>query len=140
VRYVPLVPAAELPRGDRRIVAVPGVGSVGVFNVNGSYHAIKNICPHNGAPLCKGIVAGTSVAVFGVGERPHLKQVRDGEIIRCPWHGWEFDLLTGSALTPGPYRVASYRVVVSDEVDELPGVETYPVIERSGMLLLALTP
>ncbi|HLK16524.1 MAG TPA: Rieske 2Fe-2S domain-containing protein, partial [Fimbriimonadaceae bacterium] len=48
---------------------------------------------------------------------------REGEILRCPWHGWEFDLATGeSVCDPQGYRVKKYPVAV-----EQLRAETYPV-------------
>jgi 3-phenylpropionate/trans-cinnamate dioxygenase ferredoxin subunit len=138
VRYVPIRLASELLPGERCIVHVDGVGSVGVFNANGKFHALKNVCPHQGAPLCAGTLTGTTRPVFCVGKKPELEWVRDGEILRCPWHGWEFDLTTGQALTSGPFRVASYKVVVGDDKTTLPKVDRYSVVEDQGMLLLVL--
>lgn len=115
----------ELPPGQRRIVEVNGV-SIGVFNVGGQYHAIRNSCPHQGAPLCQGSVRGTTLP-SAPGE---YKWGRDGEIIRCPWHGWEFDLLTGrSIFNPHRCRVKAYEVTVeaAEPTSEDPGVETYTV-------------
>ena len=61
-------PARELPRGGRRIVDVDG-RSIGVFNIDGEYHAVRNICPHQQAPLCEGWLTGTVEAneVLGFG-------------------------------------------------------------------------
>jgi 3-phenylpropionate/trans-cinnamate dioxygenase ferredoxin subunit len=60
---------------------------------------------------------------------------RAGEIIRCPWHGWEFDLKTGySIFNPHKTRVRSYDVTVS--TDEDVGVETYPVSIDEGVVIL----
>jgi 3-phenylpropionate/trans-cinnamate dioxygenase ferredoxin subunit len=50
---------------------------------------------------------------------------REGEIVRCPWHGWEFDIKTGrSIFNPHKVRTASYPVVVQAEEQS---VETFPV-------------
>jgi nitrite reductase (NADH) small subunit len=137
--YVPICAARDLPPGGRRIVSVPGVGSVGVFNVRGAYYALKNRCPHQGAPLCEGMVTGTT-AVRHVPQRmPEADWVREGEIIRCPWHAWEFDILTGRALCGAPWRVATYDVEVAPSDDPPPFVETYPVVEGDGMLRLVLS-
>ena len=51
---------AEIPPGARKIVAVEGL-SIGVFNVHGTFYALKNRCPHQGAPLCLGSVKGTTL-------------------------------------------------------------------------------
>ena len=101
----------ELPPGQKRIVDDSETGfSIGVFNVNGTFHALKNVCPHLGAPLCMGSVHGT--------HRPSEVQefVPDfaGRILRCPWHGWEFDIVTGKGLYDKNSRVATYTCFVND--------------------------
>jgi len=101
----------ELPVGQRKIVDLKG-RSVGVFNIDGEYHAIRNVCPHELAELCRGIVTGTT-APSKPGE---YKWIKDGRIIRCPSHGWEFDITTGqSVFNPHRVRVRSYEVTVESE-------------------------
>ncbi|GAB4457364.1 MAG: Rieske (2Fe-2S) protein [Armatimonadaceae bacterium] len=113
----------EIPPGQRKIVDIGNL-SIGVFNVHGQFYAIRNSCPHQGAPLCLGSVRGTTLP-SAPGE---YKWGRDGEIVRCPWHGWEFDLLTGRSLyNPHRCRVKAYEVTVEPADEEDPGVETYAV-------------
>lgn len=50
----------ELPPGSRKIVMAGG-RSIGVFNVKGTYYALRNTCPHQFAPLCLGRVTGTTL-------------------------------------------------------------------------------
>jgi nitrite reductase/ring-hydroxylating ferredoxin subunit len=139
-------PASELPPGKRTIVDVGG-RSIGVFNVKGSYYALRNRCPHRGAPLCKG-----EVKDLITGSKPYEYVVeREGEILRCPWHGWEFDIVNGqSYFNPHRVRVRSYDVTVerlpgatgpeqtrtigADEPD--PTVETYAVTVEQEMIVL----
>jgi len=115
---------SELSPGQRVIIKA-GKRSIGVFNVHGCYFAILNHCPHQHAPLCLGKITGTT-RPGAVGEY-HWE--REGEIIRCPWHGWEFDIKTGrSIFNPHSMRIPSYPVTVErlSEVEE-PQVETFPV-------------
>ena len=84
----------ELAPGTRKIVTVAGK-SIGLFNVNGTLVAVLNVCPHEFAPVCRGRVGGTTLP-SAPGE---FVWGREGEILACPWHGWEFDLLTGACLT-----------------------------------------
>lgn len=117
--------AAELPPGKNKIVTVEG-RSVGVFNVNGSYYALKNACPHQGAPLCMGRVTGMTLP----SEPGQYLYGRDGEILRCPWHGWEFDITNGKSIfDPHKCLVKTYKVAVEEDVieEESPSVETYEV-------------
>lgn len=79
---------------------------VGIFNVNGEFVAVGNICPHEYAPVCRGWHGGTTLT----GSPGEFPWGRDGEILACPWHGWEFDLTTGRALTDPHRRLRLYTV------------------------------
>jgi 3-phenylpropionate/trans-cinnamate dioxygenase ferredoxin subunit len=106
--------ASELPPGEKRIVTDPESGlSIGVFNVGGELFAVKNVCPHMGAPLCQGSVHGTHRPSDVFEYRPDLT----GRILRCPWHGWEFDVVTGKGLYDANSQVATYPVEVNAEGD-----------------------
>jgi nitrite reductase/ring-hydroxylating ferredoxin subunit len=103
-------PASELPPGGKRIVEVDGLPySIGVFNVDGEYHALANVCPHQLAPLCEGRITGETVSK-GVGD---FRTVREGEVIQCPWHGWKFDIADGtSVFNPHEVRTRSFETAV----------------------------
>jgi nitrite reductase/ring-hydroxylating ferredoxin subunit len=137
----PVCPADELLPGQRKIITV-GKISVGVFNINGEFHALRNLCPHQLAPLCLGKLTGT--APHGaVGE---YEWEREGQIIRCPWHGWEFDVKDGkSVFNPHKLKVRTYQVTVEHSdgshcpqersaTEEDPSVSTYPVSHENGMI------
>jgi 3-phenylpropionate/trans-cinnamate dioxygenase ferredoxin subunit len=110
VRHV-VATREELPPGERKIVKL-GKREIGVFNIRGELKAIANICPHHQAPLARGPVAGEMKAK-GVGDYSYE---RDGEIVRCPWHSFEFDLNTGRCLpVPDLYRVAVYPAAWEDD-------------------------
>ena len=116
-RRVVVGTVAEIPVGERKIV-VPfrGRAGIGVFNVNGRFYALRNICPHKLGPLCTGRVSGRYVA-----SRPPssagatLTMERDGEILRCPWHNWAFDITDGRCLTDTAVRVKTYPVLVDGD-------------------------
>jgi nitrite reductase/ring-hydroxylating ferredoxin subunit len=98
----------ELPPGERVIVEVDGL-SVGVFNLDGEFYALNNTCPHQLANLCEGRITGY-VTSDEVGE---YEWTRDGQIIQCPWHHWEFDITTGeSVFNPHEVRTRTYDVAV----------------------------
>jgi 3-phenylpropionate/trans-cinnamate dioxygenase ferredoxin subunit len=109
-RQWPVGRASEIGPGQRRIVEVKG-RSVGVFNVNGTFVAALNVCPHELAPVCRGRVGGTTLP-SPPGE---YRWGRDGEILACPWHGWDYDLLTGKALADPRVRLRLYPVTVEDD-------------------------
>jgi nitrite reductase (NADH) small subunit len=98
----------EIPRRGGLIVSVRGA-EVGVFRVGARLVAWRNVCPHFAAPVCRGTVAGTALP-----SRVHeYAYGRDGEVLQCPWHGWEFDLLTGRHLAVGSRaRLRPYPVEI----------------------------
>jgi nitrite reductase (NADH) small subunit len=102
----------ELAPGGRKIVEIRG-RSIGVFNVDGEYYALRNQCPHKGAPLCSGTVGGTFLP-----SSPHeYVYGMDAKVLRCPWHGWEFDLSNGHMLfDPDGVRVKTFPVTIEDGV------------------------
>jgi nitrite reductase (NADH) small subunit len=110
-RQWPVARASEIGPGEHRFVEVKS-HSISIFNIHGEYVAVLNICPHELAPVCKGKVRGTTLP-SPPGE---FRWGREGEILACPWHGWEFDLLTGKALTDERVRLRRYPVSVVDDV------------------------
>jgi len=81
--WVEVCPAAELAPGEHRVVDVDGT-RVAVFNVAGAFHAIEDICTHDGGELTGGTV--------------------EGDEIICPRHGARFCIRTGEALTAPAYE------------------------------------
>jgi len=104
-----LFPAADFQAGEWRLVDVKG-HSIGVYNLGDRIVAYRNVCPHQGAPVCLGRLGGTTVASkVGQYEWGHR-----GRVLVCPWHGWEFNLETGRVLFDGKTRLASVHVDVAD--------------------------
>ncbi len=86
--------ADEVPAGTCLQVEVAG-RSLGIFRVGEQFRAVLNHCPHEGAPICQGIVRGTTLpSAPGT-----FRWGRENEILVCPWHGWEFALTSGQCLT-----------------------------------------
>ena len=106
----------EIPPGERKIVEIGG-RSLGIFNIKGDFYALRNTCPHQGGPLCQGRLTGCLMADKPGGE---YRYERRGEILRCPWHGWEYDVTTGQSwVDPASVRTRSYDVEVAP-ADALP--------------------
>jgi 3-phenylpropionate/trans-cinnamate dioxygenase ferredoxin subunit len=117
---------SEIPPGQRKLVTVRG-RSIAVFNLDGEFFGLFNRCPHQGGPMCEGILTG----LIESDEPGHYQYSRKGEIIRCPWHGWEFDVRTGqSYCEPEKIQVRSYPVEVAEGTRVVQGpyvAETVPV-------------
>jgi nitrite reductase (NADH) small subunit len=101
---------ADVRRDGCRVVEVAGK-QVGVISVGQEFYAISDRCPHMGASMCTGSLGGTFVAA---GAHEYVYGM-DDRVIRCPWHGWEFDLQTGrSLLEPARVGLRTYRVTQED--------------------------
>ena len=102
--------AHEIPEGERLVRNVGG-RSVGVFNVGGRFFALHNRCPHRGGALCLGPVTGTALPTNDY----RYEYGREGEILRCAWHGWEFEIESGRCLADRRVRARTFRVEVEDD-------------------------
>lgn len=89
--YVTVGKTGEVVSGSGIVAEVNGK-SLAVFQVEGSYYAIDNTCVHRGGPLGEGDL--------------------DGEVVACPWHGWEYNVKTGACINNPSACVKSYPVVV----------------------------
>jgi nitrite reductase (NADH) small subunit len=116
MRYV-VGPAGSIPPGSVKVVRPsPERGAIGVFNVGGEFFALRDRCPHMDAPLCSaGTITGTSRPVAREDGVAEVEWVREGEIVACPWHRWEFEIRTGRTVIPSRRRVRSYAVHIEDD-------------------------
>lgn len=99
---------SEMPPGSRKFLII-NERPIAVFNINGEFFGLLNRCPHQGAALGEGPLIGLAISP----DPGHIEYTRLGEIIRCPWHGWEFDIRTGqSYCEPKRFRAKAYPVNV----------------------------
>jgi nitrite reductase/ring-hydroxylating ferredoxin subunit len=99
----------EIPPGGRKILKIGG-REIGVFNVDGAFYALRNSCPHQAARVCLGLVGGTALP-SNVYE---YRFGREGRILRCPWHEWEYDITTGESVFDPTVKVKTYPVEIVD--------------------------
>lgn len=93
--YVKVATIGDLSPGEAMTVDVGGE-EVALFNLDGTYYAIGNVCTHAGGSLSDGEL--------------------EGEEVECPWHGAHFNVRTGEVTTPpAPTGVKSYSVKVEGE-------------------------
>jgi nitrite reductase/ring-hydroxylating ferredoxin subunit len=121
-----IAPLCDFPAGSRKLVDVKGRAIV-VFNVDGEFFALANRCPHQGGSLVQGHLVG----LIEASEPGCYRYSRRGEIIRCPWHGWEFDLRTGKSwCEPDRVRARQFSVSIAAGAKLVEGpyvAETFPV-------------
>ena len=77
--FVRVAAVEEIPPGERLLVELDGI-RVAVFNLDGDYYAIEDVCTHDGGPLVEG-------------------EILEGCQVECPRHGARFDIRTGEALS-----------------------------------------
>lgn len=113
---------------ERSILRVEAGGrALCLMRMGGEFFALADRCPHSGAALSAGRFTGT-VESDGPG---HYRMCRMGEMLKCPWHGWEFDIRTGQSWSdPKSTRTRAFQpeTVEGRELVKGPYVaETIPV-------------
>jgi nitrite reductase/ring-hydroxylating ferredoxin subunit len=105
-----LFPLAELEPGNVRPVTIGNIEVVIVRTPDGNVHALRDKCSHLNVRLSRG----------GTVEEPMIDEggvlrLGDNCVLRCPWHGFEFDLVSGRCLAdPEHHRVRAYAVTVEN--------------------------
>jgi nitrite reductase/ring-hydroxylating ferredoxin subunit len=92
--FVRVASTSEIPNGEGRAFTVAGK-EVAVFNCDGRFFAIDNICKHQGGPLAEGELNGT--------------------VVTCPWHAWTYDVVSGESPDDPDCSTARYAVKVDGE-------------------------
>lgn len=92
--FVRAAKVTEVPPGTAKVIVVFG-HPVALFNVDGMYHAVSNVCLHRGGPIGEGTLDGTTVT--------------------CPLHGWQYDVRSGRNLANPLARLRTYAVRVEGD-------------------------
>ena len=78
MKYFDVAKLEDLEPGACLSVEIDDARGVALFNVDGEILAMDNTCPHAGGPLGEGTLTG--------------------DVVECPWHGWEFNVRTGQCM------------------------------------------
>lgn len=81
----------EVPPGMVRELQLDGK-VIALANVGGKLYAVNNVCLHRGGPIAQGELSG--------------------QVVTCPWHGWQYDVTSGKLLTNPAVGVETYAVEV----------------------------
>lgn len=90
-QFVKVATVDEVPAGQGKVVEVNGM-TIAIFNAGGSFFASGSVCPHEDGPLGEGVL--------------------EGDVVICPWHGFDFDLKCGDCLVDPELKVPVYPVKV----------------------------
>ncbi|HLD85655.1 MAG TPA: non-heme iron oxygenase ferredoxin subunit [archaeon] len=89
--FVRVAAVNEIKPGEGKVLDASG-REIALFNIDGNFHAIDNICPHRGGPLGEGML--------------------DGCVVACPLHGWRFNVETGSSVMPPGLKQMCFAVKI----------------------------
>jgi nitrite reductase/ring-hydroxylating ferredoxin subunit len=92
--FITVAQVCDIPPGTGRTVDVRGIW-IALFNVDGTFYAIDNACPHAGGPLGEGKLNDT--------------------VVECPWHGWKFSVVSGERVGNSTFQVACCEVRVEGD-------------------------
>ena len=92
--FIKVANTNDLKPGENKVVNANGTG-VALFNVEGEFFAISNTCLHRGGPLGEGFL--------------------EGDVVTCPWHGWRYNVKTGTNVMMPTAKVANYQVKVEGD-------------------------
>ena len=85
---------SELKPGSAKVIEAGGK-TIALCHAEGKFYALDNTCLHRGGPVGEGFI--------------------DGELITCPWHGWQYDVKTGqSTMNPGA-KLACYETRIEGD-------------------------
>jgi nitrite reductase/ring-hydroxylating ferredoxin subunit len=92
--FIKVCKASEIKAGCAKSIEIDGK-ALGVFNIDGKYYAINDVCGHRGGPLAEGELDGTTVI--------------------CPWHGWRYNVTTGENELLPNLPTQKYEVKVEED-------------------------
>jgi len=92
--FVRVMSTADVKPGHGMVAEIKGK-TLAIFNVDGTFHALDNTCIHRGGPLGEGDM--------------------EGNVVTCPWHGWQFNVSTGECIKNPSAKVEVYPVKVEGD-------------------------
>lgn len=92
--FVKVAQVADIPPGSVREIKIQRY-TIALANVDGRFYAVDNECLHQGGPLAEGELSG--------------------ELIECPWHFWQWNMLTGECAHDPAFKLRCYEVKVEGD-------------------------
>ena len=104
---------AQIADGDHRVFMI-GKLEVGVFRQGGKVIAWENRCPHAGGPVCQGKIYQKVEEMLGPDKTSQGLRFSGTPHIVCPWHGFEFDIVTGRHPGDPKFRLRAVEASVRE--------------------------
>jgi len=94
---------------------VAGERIVALFNVGGKFYALDGICPHQGGPVCDGLLIHRVEEIIAPDKTYQGMRFSETDLhIVCPWHGWEFNIETGKCAGDGKHGLKRFQAIERD--------------------------
>jgi nitrite reductase/ring-hydroxylating ferredoxin subunit len=114
MREVNIGAASAFSDPGRKIVGFPGF-EVAVFRLDGEFYGWLNLCPHMGGPVCQGkMIAKVEEVIAEDKTSKGMAFSKTKMHIVCPWHGFEFDIRTGTHPGNARARLRKIKVQIAD--------------------------
>ena len=91
--FVAVGQIGDFVSGQGKMVTVNG-RHVALFRLGDEFYAIDNLCLHKAGPLCEGFI--------------------ENDVVTCPWHGWSYEIRTGTLVQDPRVGVSKHDVRVED--------------------------
>jgi len=102
--------SADLKEGDRTLVEHKSQ-QIGVLRAKGAIHAFLNLCPHQGGPVCEGVLVHKPEEIIAEDRTYQGMRFSEDLHLVCPWHGWEFHVETGRCAGDGKHAIRKFDIV-----------------------------
>lgn len=86
----------DILEGKSKIVSLPNGSQIALFKIDGKIYALENACPHMGGPLGEGEI--------------------EGDLVTCPWHGWQFNIKDGANVNGLGDDASSLKIKVEEGI------------------------
>jgi nitrite reductase/ring-hydroxylating ferredoxin subunit len=101
---------SEIDEDNSPIITEVDGREIAVFCVEDKYYAVLNYCVHQSGPLCEGDIGGKIV----VDDDDWTWDFSGNKVVRCPWHGWAFDIDSGKNIADANYSVPTFDTTVKN--------------------------
>lgn len=106
--------AESVPAERGLLVRANGI-EIGIFRRGDQFYAFENVCPHQGGPVCSGVVIGRVEQVLREDKTVAFERESPEDLhVICPWHGVEYEIATGECVTDRRMRLREFEVQVDD--------------------------
>jgi nitrite reductase/ring-hydroxylating ferredoxin subunit len=100
----------DLAERGRLVIDAAG-RTIGIYRLDGRLYAYENVCPHQGGPVCQGLMVPRVLELLDADKAFAGNAFDESDLhIVCPWHGWEFSIRSGEHAAIGEISLTKIHV------------------------------